>query len=115
MDPRHCLTPDTIAYLFERYQIWKDQINPQALTLADMALNVAAEKAAEQADFLAYLRPGALITFTRTLAVQCVSLAAQISGASTISASATTTSSKKSASKSKPVKRATAKRPKGKR
>jgi hypothetical protein len=107
-DPKRCITPDVVDYLFERYQIWKDKINPQALSLADMSVASLAEQAAEQADFLAYLRPGALITFTHSLAVQYVTLAAQTFGASTTSGSDTTKSSKRPASKvrAKPIKKA---------
>lgn len=94
-DPKHCITPDTVAYLYERYQVWRDQINPQALSLGDLSLHAAAEKAADDADFLLALRPGALLTFTATLAVQHVTLAAKISGASTTSKSGTIATSAK--------------------
>lgn len=72
-DPKRCLTIDTIVYLHERYLLWKDKINPQANTVSDYELQEMCKKAADDADFLALLRPGLRLKFTHTLAVLCVS------------------------------------------
>jgi hypothetical protein len=75
---RH-ITDDIVFYLREQQEIWQDQINPQALTLAADQLWEATQKAADEkghADFLRLMRPGTLLRFTHILAAQCVNLLA---------------------------------------
>jgi hypothetical protein len=73
-DPKHVLTFDTVVYLHEIYEIWRDKINPQAGSIADYNLAEIHKKAAEDADFLAYLRPGMRLSYTHILAVQHLAL-----------------------------------------
>lgn len=91
-DPKKNITADTVAYLFERYEMWRDKINPQANTLQDYELQLAAEKAADDADFLAYMRPGLRLKFTHTLAALLVASPGWISIASGLSSTAPTSS-----------------------
>lgn len=98
-DPKHAITPDIVDYLYEQYEVWKDKVNPQALSLGDMSLSAAAEKAAENADFLTYFRPGALVTFTACMAVQYTSLLAERSGITSGCSSAPKTKKPSSARK----------------
>ncbi len=84
-DPKRNITADTVAYLYERYEIWRDKVNPQANTLQDYRLAEAAEKAADDADFLAYMRPGLRLKFTHTLAALLVASPAWSSIASGLS------------------------------
>lgn len=84
-DPKRNITADTVAYLFERYEIWKDKINPQANTLHDFRLAEAAEKTADNADFLVSMRPGLRLKFTHTLAALLVASPAWNSIASGLS------------------------------
>ena len=84
-DPKRNITGDTVAYLHERFEMWRDKVNPQANTLQDFRLAEAAEKAADDADFLAYMRPGLRLKFTHTLAALLVASPAWNSISSTLS------------------------------
>jgi hypothetical protein len=64
---RH-ITDDIVLFLREQQEIWQDQINPQALTIADNELWSVAQKAAESEDFLHYFRPGMLARLAHLLA-----------------------------------------------
>jgi hypothetical protein len=93
------MTPDVVVCLYEQYEVLKDEIHPQALTVKDDELAELCRKAAESADFLYSLRPGLrakLLLFTAPLAL--VVLAANFT-----SISPTATNSK-SASKKPPKK-----------
>jgi hypothetical protein len=79
-DPKRSITPDTIAYLHERYEMWRDKINPQANTIADHQLQEIARKSADDADFLAKLRPGLRLKFTASLAALALPFLDQIFG-----------------------------------
>jgi hypothetical protein len=81
-DKNRAITPDTIVYLHERYEMWRDKINPQANTIADYELQEIAKKSADDADFLANLRPGMRLRFTATLAALALPFLDQIFGSS---------------------------------
>ena len=105
-DPKRVLTPDTVVYLHEVYEIWKDAVNPQANTIADYQLAEMARKAADDADFLALLRPGLRLKFTHILATLCANLPELSFGLSCLSnngvANSPKTPSKPSVAKARP-------------
>lgn len=70
---RH-MTDDIVIYLRERQEAWQDEINPQALTLADNELWEVTKKAVESDDFLFSLRPGLLVRLANIMAAQVVTL-----------------------------------------
>jgi hypothetical protein len=77
------MTPDVVVCLHEQYEVLKDEIHPQALTIKDAELAELCRKAAESDDFLFSLRPGLrvrLLRFTAPLAL--VVLAANFGGSS---------------------------------
>lgn len=63
------MTDDIVLYLRERQECFQDEINPQALTVRDSELYDIAKKAAEDGDFLHFMRPALLISLSRTLAI----------------------------------------------
>lgn len=79
-DEKRNITPDTIAYLHEQYEVWRDKVHPQANTIADYELQTACKGTAENADFLLRMRPGLRLRFTHTLAVLCLNSGVMNSG-----------------------------------
>jgi hypothetical protein len=75
------MTPDIIVFLHEHWLVWQDQINPQALTVADSELAELARKAAESGDFLLTLRPGLRLRLLHFMAALAV-VALEVSGMS---------------------------------
>ncbi len=68
------MTDDIVFYLRQRQEMWQDEINPQALTLGADKMFDATRQAVESDDFLSLMRPGLLVSFTRTLAAQLLIL-----------------------------------------
>jgi hypothetical protein len=64
------MTDDVVFYLREMQECWQDQINPQALTIADSELYEVTQKGAADADFFHYFRPGMLVNLAHILALQ---------------------------------------------
>jgi hypothetical protein len=108
-DPKHVLTFDTVVYLHEVYSCWRDKINPQANTIADLQLQEVTFKAAESADFLSYFRPGMLLNYAHTLAVLCVNSPELTGIISTISSRAASELERKQQKPSAPAKSASRK------
>jgi hypothetical protein len=69
-NPKHDLTPEIITFLHEHFLLWQDELNPQANTFAEAKMVENAQRAVDDADFLASLRPGLRMTWLRTMAAQ---------------------------------------------
>lgn len=68
------ITDDTILYLRERQEAWQDQINPQAMSLADNELWDVVKKGVEDEGFFHSFRAGLLVRLTNTMASLVVDL-----------------------------------------
>ena len=99
------MTPDIVVYLNEQYEVYRDEVHPQALTLKDSELAEATRKAAESADFLLSLRPGMRLRLQHFMASLAVA-ALEIASGNSITSTSDTTKKLSGSSKSKKASKA---------
>jgi hypothetical protein len=67
------MTDDTVLYLRERQEAFQAEVDPQIGTIKDSELYDIAKKSVEDEDFLFFMRPGTLVSFTRCMAALLLS------------------------------------------